>query len=266
LVDSERAGGGRIGLAREGDVARLTIDNPARLNAMNGAMLADLDHALKTIEEDAAVRVVVIGAAEGRFFSAGADIHEWSALSTLDLGRRWIRGGLRLFDRLAALDAVTISVLHADTFGGGIELALATDFRVAGRSARFALPETGIGAVPGWLGAARLVPLVGLARARRMALLGEIVDAPTALDWGLVDRVAEAGEIDAAVDELIATVRARSASAIALTKRLLLAGVEGDRLGALHELAATVARATPDGEEGVAAFKAKRKPRFPKAG
>jgi enoyl-CoA hydratase/carnithine racemase len=250
----------------DGDVATLTLRHPERLNALTGAMLADLDKALAAIEANAQVRALVPRAAPARAFCAGADVREWSELSPHDMGRRWIRDGNRIFARLTALDCITFSIIGADAYGGGLELALATDFRLAATSAKIALPETGIGAIPGWLGIARLTALVGLGRAPRLVLLGETIDAATALDWGLVDGVAAPDALEAWIEHRLAIVRAKSPVALANAKRLFAAIADVDRHAGLHELAAAACRASADGEEGVQAFKAKRKPDFSRRG
>ncbi|MBV8565431.1 MAG: enoyl-CoA hydratase/isomerase family protein [Methylobacteriaceae bacterium] len=253
---------GSAELSIEGDVATLAFRNPDKLNAITGAMLSEFDEGLSTIEADPGVRVVLIRAAPARAFSSGADVREWSGLSAADLGRRWIRQGNRVFSRLAALDAVTISVINAPVYGGGLELALATDFRIASFDAKFGLPETGIGAIPGWLGVARLTAIVGLARARRAVLLGEILDAATALTWGLVDVMTDGANLEAEIQRMVAAVRGRSGVAIGAAKRIFASVADMERLAAMHELAGSVCRASPDGEEGLEAFKAKRKPDF----
>src|SRR5258708_6286502 len=127
---------GRIELTIEGDVASLTLRNPEKLNAITASMLGDLDAALTAIEADSNLCAVVVRAASSRAFCSGADVREWSELSPVDMGRRWIRQGNRVFSRLAALDAVTISVIGADVYGGGLELALATDFRIVAATVR----------------------------------------------------------------------------------------------------------------------------------
>jgi enoyl-CoA hydratase/carnithine racemase len=252
-----------IGLALEGDVARIRVAHPRRRNALTAAMLDELDAALARIERDGRIRAVLIEAEAAGAFSSGADIRDWSALTPTDMGRRWIRDGNRVFARLAALDAVTVAVLGENAFGGGLELALAADFRIAADNVRLGFPETGIGAIPGWLGAARLIPLAGLARARRMILLGETIDAPTALGWGIVDAVAPAGRLAAEAERIVETARARSPVATGAAKRLLAAIVPSRENEGLHELAAAACRASPDGAEGIAAFREKRSPSFP---
>lgn len=252
-----------IALVLDGDVARIRIAHPRRRNALTAAMLDELDAALAGIERDGSIRAVLVEAEAAGAFSSGADIRDWSALTPTDMGRRWIRDGNRVFARLAALDAVTIAVLGENAFGGGLELALAADFRIAADHVRLGFPETGIGAVPGWLGAARLVPLAGFARARRMILLGETIDAATALAWGIVDAVVPAANLAAEAGRMVGLARQKSPVATGAAKRLLAALSPVRETEGLHELAAAACRASPDGAEGIAAFREKRSPSFP---
>jgi enoyl-CoA hydratase len=243
--------------------ARLTLGHPARLNALTLRMLRELDAHLARIEADASVRAVVVDAAGDRIFCAGADIREWGALTPQAMGRLWIREGNRVFQRLAELDAVVICALSGDAFGGGLELALAADIRLGAKGIKLGFPEVGIGAIPAWLGCARLQELVGTGRARQMILTGEPVDAETAHAWGLLNEIADRGVLTARVEAVASLVARRSSIAVSAAKRLLNAGLEAPRFGGMHELAATACLASPDAPEGLAAFREKRSPDFP---
>jgi len=242
-------------------VVRLVLSNPARHNVITRRMLHALEESLARIESNHAARVVLLEAAANRFFSAGADVREWSALSPQDMGRSWIREGNRLFQRLAQLDAVVICVMAGDALGGGLELA--ADVRLAADGVRLGFPEVGIGAIPGWLGCARLQELVGPGRARQLILTGEPVEASKAERWGLVNEVIPRQDLRARTQELAGHILARSPVAVSVAKRVLNAGLDADRFGGLHELAATVCLASSDAAEGLAAFREKRPPNFP---
>ena len=257
---------GTIRLQLEGPVARITLDNARRRNALGWAMLGDLDAALARIEAARGVRVVLIDAVRSGCFCAGADITEWGGLPPQDMGPVFVRGGNRIFDRLAALDAVSIALVGENAFGGGFELALAADFRVLGEGARLGFPETGIGAVPAWLGGVRLSLLAGPACARRVVLLGEQLDAAAALALGVADAVAPLDGVEARGQEMAASVMRRSPVATSAAKRLLAAVAEVEALGGAHELAANACRASPDAEEGLRAFREKRAAVFGSAG
>lgn len=251
-----------IHLALDGEVARLTVSHPGKLNALNMAMLEDLDRHLALIEARGDVRAVVLTGEGERFFSAGADIRAWSALTPDAMARQWIRTGNRVMTRLASLDAVVICLLQGDALGGGLELALSADLRIAVESAHVGLPEAIVGAVPAWLGCARLQALVGPGRARQMILTGERIDARRAEAWGIVNEVVAADRLEARGEELVALVRSRSSVSIRVAKQVLDAGAEIEPQISLHEFAAAVCLAGPDAEEGAAAFKEKRAPVF----
>jgi enoyl-CoA hydratase len=244
-------------------VVRLVLSNPARHNVITRRMLHALEASLARIESSHAARVVLLEASGDRFFSAGADVREWSSLSPQDMGRSWIREGNRVFQRLAELDAVVICAMAGDALGGGLELALAADVRLAADGVRLGFPEVSLGAIPGWLGCARLQELVGPARARQMILTGEPVEASLAERWGLVNEVVQLENLRVRTDELAGRILVRSPVAVSVAKRVLNAALDAERFGGLHELAATVCLASPDAAEGLAAFREKRPAKFP---
>jgi enoyl-CoA hydratase/carnithine racemase len=268
---------GELRLERDGTVATLLIDRPAKLNALTLAMVDALDRACAALEVDEGVRVVVVRSTSARAFCAGADVAEWSSLSPEAMWRRWIAEGHRVFDRLAALPMPTIAMIDGMAFGGGLELALACDLRIASSRARLALPEVRIGIVAGWGGTARLAALVGAARAKQLALTGEPIDGGTASAWGLVNEVVPAVAADAPertappdpdlvarVSALAATIAERPSTAVQVTKQLVGAAAAGAPSAILDALAAGFVTGTDDLREGVAAFREKRAPRFRK--
>ncbi len=246
----------------EGQVARLVLSNPRRANALSMAMIEQLDTALARIERSA-VRVVQIRGSGERFFCAGADIGEWGPLSPETMGRHWIGEGNRVFQRLAHLGAVVIAQINGDAYGGGLEVALCADLRLMADRAKLGFPEVGIGAIPGWMGCTRLQSVIGPGRAKQMILSGEPIDASTAERWGLVNEVLSDDQLENRVQQLSATIELKSSTAISVAKRMLNASLDTERFAVLHELAASAVKASPDAAEGVAAFREKRKPRFP---
>ncbi|WP_246793041.1 enoyl-CoA hydratase/isomerase family protein [Burkholderia perseverans] len=239
-------------------VATLTLDRAAKHNALTLAMLDAIDRALAQVEANGAARVLLIRSASPRFFSAGADIREWGEIDAERMGSRFIRAGNRVFRRLAELDIPTVAVLNGSALGGGFELALACDLRYGAASIRVGFPEASVGAIPGWLGGTRLAELAGPGRAREMVLLGDAIDAARAAQWGILNEVLPDAALEARVQAVCATLRARSRVSQSVAKRLLRAG----DAGALHELAASTCKATPDALEGVAAFRGKRAAQF----
>lgn len=248
---------GRVSLDVDGHIARLTIDRPRKLNALTLEMLRELDTHLQAIEREHGIRVVVVTGAGERAFCVGADINAWSAFDPLDMWRIWVREGHRVFDRLAALRQPTIAAVNGLAFGGGLELALAADLRVAAVNATFALPETTIGTVPGWGGTQRLPALIGPARAKQMIFSGAPIDAPTAETWGLVNEVAAWIDLHDRCQKLAMTIAANAPVSVQLAK----VAIDGSSVS-LEALAGALAAGTRDGREGIAAFREKRQPRF----
>ncbi len=259
--------GGTVGLDIAGPVARLTISNPTKANALTWSMLEQLSAAIdrlsqRTFAADDPLRVVVLRGAGERFFCAGAFIDDWAGLPPAEMASRWIRFGSAVFERLARLDAVVIAALNGDALGGGLELALAADLRFAADGATIGLPETAIGAVPGWNGVARLAALAGVSTAKRMVLLGDRLSASEAERLGLVHGVAARDGLEDLVAAATERALARSPDATRVAKLMLNAEAGIGRTEALHELAAAYAKSTPDAAEGVAAFREKRPPGY----
>ncbi len=247
----------RVTLAVADGVATITLNRPEKLNAIDPAMLARIDGFVAALDTDPAVRVVVVAAVGERAFSVGADVNAWAALAPLEMWRAWVREGNRVVQRLAALRQPTIAAVNGFAFGGGLELALAADLRVASDAAQFAMPETKIGTLPGWGGTRRLPALVGPARAKQMVFGGARVDAATAERWGLVNEVVPAGALAARVAALAAEIAANAPVAVQLAK----AAIDG-RDDALEAIAGALAASTADGREGIASFREKRPPTF----
>jgi enoyl-CoA hydratase/carnithine racemase len=254
---TEAAPEGRVFLTVDDAVATLTLDRPAKLNAIGPAMLADLERLVDDLDRDAVVRVVVVTGAGERAFSVGADINAWAALTPLDMWRSWVRDGHRVMRRLARLRQPTIAAVNGYAFGGGLELALATDMRIAAATAAFAMPETTIGTLPGWAGTRRLSDAIGVARAKQMIFSGARIDAATAERWGLVNEVVPGQRLMARADELAREIAANAPVSVQLAK----AAIDGDP-AALEAVAGALAAGTDDGREGVASFREKRAPRY----
>jgi len=247
-------------------VVRLVLNRPDRLNPLSRGMIAALGEHLARIADDAAVRVVVLAGA-GRGFSAGHDLAELAAHQS---DGPWQRD---LFDRCGAmmlaltrLPQPVIARVHGIATAAGCQLVSMCDLAVAADDARFALSgiTAGIPCSTPVVGVARNV---GRKRALELLLLGEMIDAPTALDWGLVNRVVAPGALDAEVDRLAARVVSLSAAAVAAGKRAFYEQVDAP-LAPAYDLASAAMVDDVQGAdavEGVAAFLAKRRPRWPSA-
>src|SRR5262245_15628499 len=253
---------GNLRVAIDGAIATITLDRADNLNAPAMAMLEALEAACAAIDRIAAVRAVIVASASDKAFCAGADILEWSPLGGVGMWQRWIRDGHRAFDRLARLRQPTIAAIGGIAYGGGLELALACDLRIAAAGARFAFPEVTIGAIPGWAGSQRLPRLVGAGRAKQMILAGEPIDAATAGAWGLVNEVVPADRLASRALELARRIAENAPTAVQASKQLVDAAA-GDALAAtLEALAAGLTASTADAREGIAAFRGKRKPDY----
>ena len=251
----------QVHLLIQGAIAEIRLDNPAKLNALTPDMLAQIAAHCDVIEHQADVVAVLLTATGSRAFCTGADINAWADLAPADFARHWVRTGHRVFDRLARLSKPTIAVLEGHAYGGGLELAAACDIRVMSPKARIALPETGVGIVPGWSGTQRLVRLLPEAVLKEMALFGRSLTADRAYDLGFVAEVAE--DPCAAAVEIAERLKATSPRATEVAKYMIHAAL-GEDVGAMIEaLGAGMAAATADKAEGAAAFRAKRKPEFP---
>jgi len=242
--------------------AEITLNRPGKGNAITMAMIRQLDSILSEIEADRIgdIRAVVIRG-QGRFFCTGGDIESWGELSPLEMGRTWILRGIEALSRLAALPQPVIAAITGHALGGGLELALSADLRIAVKSAKLGTPEVTLGMISGWMGVRRLSEIVGVSRARHLTLLGTPITADVALDWGLITAVAEDGEdLERQLNGWLERLCANGPAAMALTKGIL-ATAHTD-LREHHATAAGQALATGDCQEGVRAFREKRNPVF----
>jgi enoyl-CoA hydratase/carnithine racemase len=249
-----------VHLVLDGPVAELRLDNPAKLNALTVPMLEALEAHCETLERAPNLRAVVLTAEGERAFCAGADITAWAELSPSDFARHWVRAGHRVFDRLARLALPTVAALKAQAFGGGLELAAACDIRVMAPGVTLALPETGIGIVPGWSGTQRLARLLPEPVLKEMALFGRRLGAERALALGFAAEIAS--EPEAAAREIAGQLARTSPQATEVAKCLIHAAVGEDRAAAVEALGGGMAAASPDKAEGLAAFRARRKAEF----
>jgi enoyl-CoA hydratase/carnithine racemase len=260
MSDSEDAAFVRLEI--DGPVARIVLDRPQKLGALTAGMLARLEQAADTIDRDPSVRVALLLATGEKAFCVGADILAWSALHPLEMGARWVRDGHRVFDRLAGLRQPLIAVLNGMAFGGGLELAMTADIRIAEAHATLGLPEVSIGAIPGWGGTGRLPALIGAARAKQMIFTAGRIDAATAERWGLVNEVVPSGEGAARAEKLAAEIARQAPRSVQIAKQAVNAGLGFGTAAALEALAGALAATTEDGREGAASFRERRPPDF----
>jgi len=245
----------------DGDVAVVTIDRQSALNALDQDVLMELALAFEIAEADANVRALVLTGA-GRAFVAGADISALRQLSDAFGGREASLSGQDVTNTLAALPFPTIAAINGFALGGGLELALAADLRVAAPGAKLGLPEVGLGLIPGYGGTQRLPRLIGQGRALDMILTGRHVGADEALAMGLVNRVVD--DALAGAMELARQAAKNAPIALGLAKEAVVRGldvtlnqgleIEADLFG--------MATTTEDMQEGTGAFLEKRAAEF----
>jgi len=251
-----------VDIARDGEVAIVTLRREAKLNALTPAMLDGLEAAARELEAAADVRIVVLTGGGEKAFCVGADINEWAALEPLDMWRRWVRRGHQVFDQWARLRQPVIVAINGHAFGGGLELAITGDIRIAAEAARFALPEASIGTCPGWSGSQRLVRLIGASRAKYLALSGQRIAAAEALAGSLVHEVVPAARLIERTLELAREMAAKAPVSLQLTKQLVNAAAGEDAAATLEAIAGALAATTEDGAEGIRSFREKRPPRY----
>jgi enoyl-CoA hydratase len=213
---------------RQGSVLVALLNRPRKGNSLNHALIAALDQLATDLAQGApdpdGARALVLAGAGGKAFSAGADVHDLDGVDA-STAREQMRRGQQVFDRIEQLPLVVIAAVSGYAVGGGLELAMAADLRIAGPEAKFGQPEITLENLPGWGGTQRLPRLVGLGRATELILTGELIDAARAYDIGLVNRV-DADPLQLAIG-VAADIAARSAVAVAGAKRALHAGAEG---------------------------------------
>lgn len=253
---------GRVALETRGPARWIRFDRPAAANAIDDAMLGELEAAVTAALSDPLVRALAFTGC-GRAFMAGADVAQVLA-RTPEENLRYNRRLNALFDLVESAPKPSVAVINGVAAGGGLELALACTLRVAADGARLGLPEVRVGLLPGAGGTVRLARLVGRGRALEMILTGALVDAGTAERIGLVNRVVPAAELEAAASALIASICANAPIAVALAKDAVDRGAETTTREAVGHAEANLRRLleTEDLREGIRAFLEKRAPRF----
>lgn len=246
----------------DGDVATVTIDRPDKLNALNADVLRQLEDAFESVEGEA--RAVVLKTMGDRAFVAGADIKMFDELSNQTEFLDFIRLQNRVNDYIEAHPALVVSAVDGLAYGGGLELVLATDVVVADPDAKFGLPEVNLGFVPGGGGTQRLPRVVGPNKAKEMIVTGNPITADEGRELGLVNEVAEDGDVVGAARDIIDDAMANAPLAVEEALRLVDEGMDASLDAAMQYEQAITAYlyTTEDSAEGIRAFTENREPKF----
>ncbi len=243
----------------ENHIATITINRPEVLNALNKDLIDELGLAIDGMMNEGNARVLII-TGEGKSFAAGADIVQMIEMNPAQ-ARGFIFSGV--FNKIEALPIPVIAAIKGFALGGGLELALACDFRICNAKAKLGLPEIKLGIIPGAGGTQRLPKLIGLSRAREMIYFGDIIDAEKACQWGLCDRVVEGDPLEQA-REMAAKIIEKSPVALEAAKKTINYGIDKDLSSgiAFEAIVWSDLFSTADQKEGMMAFQEKRKPTF----
>ena len=249
-------------LERRGRVALLTINRPEKLNALNIQTRAEGAAAFDELREDDSVRVVVITGAGEKAFVAGADIAEFEGRTAVS--QRDVMTARSLFTAVDTFPKPVIAMVNGFCLGGGCELALSCDIRVASDRARFGQPEINLGIIPGGGGTQRLTRLVGEGKAMELILTGDMIDAQTAYNLGLVNAVFPAAELEAKTFEMANRIAEKSPVALRMAKEAVKTAARANLDEGLRREIDLFALtfSSQDKDEGVRAFLEKRKPEF----
>ncbi|MFT9497548.1 short-chain-enoyl-CoA hydratase [Anaerosolibacter sp.] len=247
---------------KDGNVGILSINNSKALNALNSKVLEELNIAIEQVAKDPEIYVLIL-TGEGKAFVAGADISEMKNM-TAEEGRKFGELGLKLFRKIELMEKPVIAAINGFALGGGCELAMSCDIRIAGDRAKFGQPEVGLGITPGFGGTQRLPRLVGIAKAKEITFTGDIISAQDAEKIGLVNKVVPQEELMSEVLALANKIASMAQLAVRYSKTAINRGIEADiETGiAIEKDLFALCFATDDQKEGMTAFIEKRKPGF----
>lgn len=247
---------------KEGNIGILSINRPDALNALNSIVLDELNEAIDVINNDEDVHVIIL-TGEGRAFVAGADIGEMKNMNPIE-ARAFAEKGLSLFRKIELLEKPVIAAINGFALGGGCELSMSCDIRIASEKAKFGQPEVGLGITPGFAGTQRLSRLVGIGRAKELIFTCDIISAEEAYRIGLVNKVVPGQELMTSAIEMANKILSKSQLAIRYANAAINRGIETDLdTGmAIEKDLFGLCFATEDQKEGMGAFLEKRTPNY----
>ncbi len=246
------------------NITTITINRPTKLNALNKETIQELHLAFKNAEENSNTKVIIITGSGEKAFVAGADISEFVHFSVSEAENLASEGQTLLFDFIANLSTPVIAAINGFALGGGLELAMAAHFRVACDQAKMGLPEVSLGVIPGYGGTQRLPQLVGKGRAMEMIMTAGMIDAPTALNYGLVNHITTQEELLLLAQKIASKIIRNSSVAISSAIVAINAGYSASQNGYDAEVSQFgKCFGTADFREGTTAFLEKRRADFP---
>lgn len=249
---------------KENGLAIVTINRPEKLNALNRATILELHEAFKALDEDKAIKAIIVTGSGEKAFVAGADIAEFADFSEEEGQQLAAIGQELLFDLVQNLSTPVIAAVNGFALGGGLELAMAAHFRIASDNAKMGLPEVSLGVIPGYGGTQRLPQLVGKGRAMEMIMTAGMVNAEEAKAYGLVNHVVPQAELVNFTKGIAAKIMKNSPVAIGQAIKAINANyIDGENGYNTEVIAFGESFGTEDFKEGTTAFLEKRKPEFP---
>ncbi|MFQ6128914.1 MAG: enoyl-CoA hydratase/isomerase family protein [Thermoplasmata archaeon] len=252
-----------VTIRKEKKIAKITIDRPDALNALNSEVLSQLKKAMEEVKRDEDVSVVIITGSGEKAFVAGADIKGMLGKKPLEM-RNFTILGHEAMNSIAKIEKPVIAAVNGYALGGGLELALACDIRIASENAKLGVPEVKLGIFPGFGGTQRLTKIVGKGRAAELVFTGKMIDAKEAEQWGLVNKVVPLDDLEKEVNELAQTIAKNGPVGVRLAKSAINRALEtglNEGLAYERELV-SLTFSTDDKEEGMKAFLEKRDPKF----
>ena len=247
-------------------IALITLNRPKQLNSLNKALLSELNEVLEALRDDTETKVVLLTGAGEKAFVAGADIKEFASFNGAQGAELSKEGHLTVFNVIEEFPKPVIAAINGFALGGGLELAISAHIRIASKNARMGLPETSLGLIPGYGGTQRLPQLIGKGRALEMIFSARMIDAETALNYGLVNQVVPHDKLLDAAKEMARSFMKNSIVAMGYAIESVNAGLLEGSVGYDVEVQAFGdCFETKDFKEGTQAFLEKRKPHFPGA-